>query len=155
MAYAHSRGIIHRDIKPANVIFNGEAKLADFGVVMEGKMSTNGGSTIAGTPGYMAPEQWLGQASERSDIYGIGTTLLYLLTGKNPETMQNHATVRFEDRFRLHYEEQVKHCEGGLQDILARKLILYDLDLGESLHLDDLDCDRGCLINLGESVWLP
>lgn len=121
--YCHSRNVFHRDIKPANIILSEEeAKLVDFGRVVEGKVSTAGGSTIAGTPGYMAPEQWWGKASEKSDIYGIGTTLLHLVTGEDPENMLNENAGSFEERFKLDYEEKIADLDEKLKEIFANCL---------------------------------
>lgn len=84
--YAHQRGVIHRDIKPANILITqeGHAKLVDFGLARP-MAATSGGMTsltVMGTPGYMAPEQCMGRADERSDIYALGMTACRLLTGR-------------------------------------------------------------------------
>ncbi|MFN0076133.1 MAG: family 16 glycoside hydrolase [Prosthecobacter sp.] len=95
LAYAHERGIIHRDIKPANIMvgYDGEVKVADFGLA---KVNT-GGSTLGltmsgmamGTLHYMAPESlMLGTAVDhRADIYAVGVMLYQMLTGKLPQGM--------------------------------------------------------------------
>ncbi|MBE9125033.1 MULTISPECIES: serine/threonine-protein kinase [unclassified Coleofasciculus] len=79
--------VIHRDIKPQNIILNrkGQVFLVDFGAVQDTYHHTvTGGSTIVGTYGYMAPEQFRGQAVVSTDLYGLGTTLLFLLTQQSP-----------------------------------------------------------------------
>jgi serine/threonine protein kinase len=79
--------VIHRDIKPQNIILqeNGQIFLVDFGAVQDTYQNTvTGGSTVVGTYGYMAPEQFRGQAVLSTDLYGLGTTLLFLLTQKSP-----------------------------------------------------------------------
>ena len=79
--------VIHRDIKPQNIILDsdGELFLVDFGAVRDTYHHTiTGGSTIVGTFGYMAPEQFRGKAELSTDLYGLGATLLFLLTGKSP-----------------------------------------------------------------------
>lgn len=79
--------VIHRDIKPQNIIRRDDGKvfLVDFGAVRDTYHNTvTGGSTVVGTFGYMAPEQFRGQAVLSTDLYGLGTTLLFLLTGKSP-----------------------------------------------------------------------
>ncbi len=87
--YAHRRGLIHRDLKPHNVLLDeeGSAVLTDFGIVKllrEATSLTQSGSTI-GTPAYMAPEQWRGQAVDaRTDIYALGIILYELLAGRLP-----------------------------------------------------------------------
>jgi len=82
--------VIHRDIKPQNLIRrnNGVIAIVDFGAVQDIYRHTiAGGSTIVGTYGYMAPEQFRGQASCASDIYGLGATLLFLLTQRSPNEL--------------------------------------------------------------------
>lgn len=79
--------IIHRDIKPQNLIRgkDGRIYLVDFGAVqMAYREATAFGSTVVGTYGYMAPEQFRGQAYPATDLYGLGATLLHLLTHQNP-----------------------------------------------------------------------
>jgi eukaryotic-like serine/threonine-protein kinase len=93
---AHAAGIIHRDIKPENLVLcrtvDGRRilKLLDFGVARfrapekgEARLTRTG--FVAGTPAYMAPELWVGEpADERSDIYSLGVTLYFVLTGATP-----------------------------------------------------------------------
>lgn len=79
--------VIHRDIKPHNIIRreDGQIFLVDFGSVKATYQNTiAGGSTVVGTYGYMAPEQFRGQAFPATDLYGLGTTLLYVLTHRSP-----------------------------------------------------------------------
>ncbi len=84
LAAAHDEGILHRDLKPANVMINGrgQVKLTDFGLAAPAQeMSTS--DVRAGTPQYMAPEQFAGQeATVRTDIYALGLVLFELFTGK-------------------------------------------------------------------------
>ena len=85
--------IIHRDIKPQNSIQgrDGQIYLVDFGAVQTAyREATAFGSTVVGTYGYMAPEQFRGQAYPTTDLYGLGTTLLHLLTHQNPGDLPQH-----------------------------------------------------------------
>lgn len=77
--------VIHRDIKPNNVVrrADGSFALVDFGSVRDQLKPE--GSTVVGTFGYMAPEQFQGRALPVSDIYGLGATALTLLTGVEPD----------------------------------------------------------------------
>ncbi|MEG4228889.1 serine/threonine-protein kinase [Microcoleus sp. N9_B2] len=92
---------IHRDIKPQNIILqkNGRVFLVDFGAVQNTYHHTvTGGSTVVGTYGYMAPEQFRGKAVLSTDLYGLGTTLLFLLTQKFPSDLpREKLKVKFRE----------------------------------------------------------
>ncbi len=92
LAYCHSKGVIHRDIKPQNIIIqpDGQAVLVDFGLVKlwdPRDPRTRAVVRAMGTPEYAPPEQWgMGHTDPRSDIYSLGATLYYALTGQAPIT---------------------------------------------------------------------
>ncbi len=84
--------IIHRDIKPSNILLQDSAHdckvwLIDFGAVANPQVK-DGGSTVAGTYGYMAPEQLMGQPKPESDLYSTAVLAFYLLTGIPPESVE-------------------------------------------------------------------
>ena len=90
LRYLHGRAppVVHRDNKPGNIIRrpDGSFALVDFGAVRD-RLRPAGGSTVVGTFGFMAPEQFQGRASSASDVYGLGATALTMLTGTEPEDL--------------------------------------------------------------------
>ncbi|MFB2982591.1 ankyrin repeat domain-containing protein [Microseira sp. BLCC-F43] len=110
--------VIHRDIKPQNIILRsphgplnkgnwGDLFLVDFGAVQNTYYNTfMRGSTVVGTYGYMAPEQFRSQAVPATDLYGLGATLLFLLTHRSPTDLPTdglkidfRSRIQISDRF--------------------------------------------------------
>ena len=111
LIYLHGRSpsIIHRDLKPSNILLTnrsghsfGQVYLVDFGSV-QNLVATEGGTiTVVGTYGYMPPEQFGGRAVPASDLYSLGATLVYLVTGMHPADLPQHnLQIQFRDRVSL------------------------------------------------------
>src|SRR6187455_2211295 len=83
--HAHRQGVLHRDLRPSNVLVSdsGMLKVADFGTSRFLEIAAHG-TTVIGSPPYMAPEQFHGKAVFASDIYSLGVTMYQLLTGELP-----------------------------------------------------------------------
>lgn len=93
IAAAHDRGVLHRDLKPANVMLDteGNVRITDFGVAT----AVNSQHDIAGTPQYMAPEQFEGRsASVRTDLYALGLILFEVFTGRRAIDSRNMADLK-------------------------------------------------------------
>ncbi len=83
--HAHRQGVLHRDLRPSNVLVaeRGMVKVADFGTSRFLEIAAHG-TTVIGSPPYMAPEQFHGKAVFASDIYSLGVTMYQMLTGVLP-----------------------------------------------------------------------
>ncbi|MFG2440976.1 serine/threonine-protein kinase [Streptomyces sp. NPDC048508] len=118
LAAAHKADVVHRDYKPENVLIktDGASKLADFGIAVD--CGTMHGA--AGTPAYMAPEQWNGQpASPAADVYAATATFYECLVGVKPFSGDNFAELALK-----HLEAPIPHSRVPLavQSIVLRGL---------------------------------
>ena len=119
LTYLHEREspVIHRDIKPSNILLTnrsgnsvGQVYLVDFGSVQTIAAREGGTITVVGTYGYMPPEQFGGRATPASDLYSLGTTLIYLVTGRHPtELPQKDGRIQFQ---------QIANLDATLRDWL-------------------------------------
>lgn len=122
--YLHTRHppVVHRDVKPANLIrhTDGRLVLVDFGAVRDAlRTAGTGGSTVAGTFGYMAPEQFVGHAVPATDLFALGMTAVTLLSREEPAGL-------FDRAGRLDWERVVSVSPGATA--LLRTLLEADPD---------------------------
>ncbi len=107
LSYLHNLTppVIHRDLKPSNILRteSGQISLVDFGAVRQAYHDTfMRGSTVVGTFGYMAPEQFRSQAVPATDLYGLGATILALLTNRSPaELTQSNLKLSFRNKIQV------------------------------------------------------
>ncbi|AUC59793.1 serine/threonine protein kinase, bacterial [Cyanobacterium sp. HL-69] len=157
LQYIHSRKVIHRDIKPGNILREKESKklfLIDFGAVKEEVntklMNANPQSAFTkisvGTMGFAPPEQLAMRPVYSSDIYALGATCIFLLTGKAPKDLcdpetgelawENHTTVSatFAKVLNKMLEIDVKKRFNSAGDVIqALDLVPYEQELAESM----------------------
>ena len=130
--HTHEPPVIHRDIKPSNILLKAlggddyEVYLIDFGAVANPQVQ-GGGSTVAGTFGYMAPEQLTGKPCPASDVYSLGAVAVYLISGRSP------ADMPIKD-FHLIFEPDMQNMPVALVNTL-RSMLEPDLQK----RLSDID----------------
>lgn len=99
--------IVHRDLKPENILVDANLNvyLVDFGLARMGTASVEASSIFAGTPGFMPPEQIYGDVTTASDLYGLGVTLICLLTGIKSGQVQQLMTQ--DNPYKLQFRHQM------------------------------------------------
>ena len=132
LAAAHDKGVVHRDLKPGNVLVDraGKVHIADFGLALAG--TARGAEALAGSPGYMAPEQLAGrEATPRSDIFALGVLLYELFTGKRAYRADSFAELR-----RLVEESQPPRPSEVVADVdpIVERVILRCLERDPELR---------------------
>lgn len=146
---AHANKVIHRDIKPANIFIcamDGPIKILDFGIARDAhnpEITTSGSETALLTPEYAAPEQLMRrEANERADIYSLGASLVFILTGRAPfSNSVDPLTYERERKMYSTFEKLPKEVPTDLLNIIHRCLLFDPMHrYGTALDLlEDLD----------------
>jgi serine/threonine-protein kinase len=123
--HAHRVGILHRDLRPGNMLISqtGMLKVSDFGTSRFLEIAAHG-TTVIGSPPYMAPEQFHGKAVFASDVYSIGVTMYQMLTGLLPYDTPSPADLDRLLRGELVTPPRVKNARipKAINDIVMRAL---------------------------------
>jgi hypothetical protein len=119
---AHRRSILHRDVKPQNILLDtdGRARLTDFGSAkLDGQLGITATGGLAGTLAYAAPEVLSGRRGDaRADLYALGLTLYYALTGELPGSPTSQLPASAAEGFRP--AALAPGCPAWLDDVIAR-----------------------------------
>src|SRR5919106_5595665 len=123
--HAHRAGVIHRDLRPGNMLVSetGLLKVTDFGTSRFLEIAAHG-TTVIGSPPYMAPEQFHGKAVFASDVYSVGVTMYQMLTGMLPYETPAPADVERLARGELVSAPRLKNpaIPKAISDIVMRAL---------------------------------
>jgi serine/threonine-protein kinase len=123
--HAHKAGILHRDLRPGNMLVSdtGLLKVTDFGTSRFLEIAAHG-TTVIGSPPYMAPEQFYGKAMFASDVYSIGVTMYQMMTGSLPYDTPAPADIEKLMRGELISSPRLKNSKipKAINDIVLRAL---------------------------------
>jgi serine/threonine-protein kinase len=123
--HAHSAGILHRDLRPGNMLVSetGLLKVSDFGTSRFLEIAAHG-TTVIGSPPYMAPEQFHGKAMFASDVYSVGVTMYQMLTGALPYGTPSPADLDRLMKGELVVSPRLKNARipGKISDIVLKAL---------------------------------
>jgi eukaryotic-like serine/threonine-protein kinase len=123
--HAHRAGVLHRDLRPGNMLVsdNGMLKVTDFGTSRFLEIAAHG-TTVIGSPPYMAPEQFHGKSVFASDVYSVGVTMYQMLTGELPYNTPTPADIEKLMRGEMIVAPRVRNARipKAISDIVVRAL---------------------------------
>lgn len=141
LSYLHANGVVHRDFTPDNLILNksGQLKVIDFNVAQQIEAGSAG--TIVGKQSYLPPEQFRGKATTQSDIYALGASLFFLLTGEDPEPITQSSPLKYGAACSASLDQMIRDCTAlqtqkriatseGLKECLIGKKMSDDIQSG-------------------------
>lgn len=137
LAAAHEQGVWHRDIKPGNLIItaSGQVKLTDFGIARIQNAALTQVSSMIGTPGYMAPEQYMGEGIDhRSDLFACGVLLYRMLASKPPFAGSPEVVMYKVLNEQLPSPSKVSQRPPAYDAIVARAMAKHPEDRFASAH---------------------
>ena len=132
LEFVHAQGIIHRDLKPENIILrlgSRQPVLIDFGAVREtmgtvmNSKNHPTSSIVIGTPGYMSAEQAIGRPIPSSDLYSLGLTAIFLLTGQIPQALTTDSATG-----EIIWQPSAQHVSAGLRAVLDKAVRSHPRD---------------------------
>ena len=132
--HSHTPPVIHRDIKPSNIMLKPTADdryqvyILDFGAVANPQLKGKGGSTVAGTFGFMPPEQLMGKPVFGSDIYALAAVAVNMMSGVSPSSMEVKAyRLIFEPYMQFMPVAVIDTLHKMLEPEIAHRLCDYDI----------------------------
>ena len=178
LAFAHRLNVLHRDIKPSNILLaeTGEPMLADFGIAKiigsQATMELTDTGVGIGTPNYMAPEQWMGKADPRTDLYALGIVFYELVTGRLPYEAETPAAVLLkhvndplprprqyvpglpEDVERVIFKCMAKKPDDRFESLLALARALENMAIGARVDIGAMPVERATEVKRNYLPWL-
>ncbi|MGW3430007.1 serine/threonine-protein kinase [Streptomyces melanosporofaciens] len=157
LAAVHALGLVHRDVKPSNVLLALDGpRLIDFGIARatEGTVSLTSTGASIGSPGYMAPEQILGEGVEgAADVFSLGAVLAYAATGKPPFPGDTSAALLYKV---VHDEPRLgPELTGDLRDLVAACLAKNPADRPTPERIVRRLAPEDGASGLARPGWLP